>query len=173
MTRTTNDTDLAAVFAAPLGALEVAGISAARTFLDVIREFGFTGGDGDDWGALRNVTLTMRRANGDPTDFVVEIPILSLIPLPLVQLQGAELEFDVQLLGFAAGDPSPARPFDLEQGRETAATSTSPPVLRAAFAGSQDTSEPLMHVKLNVAPSDFPAGITSLLHLLKEATHGR
>jgi hypothetical protein len=175
-TSTTDPVDLSTLLAAPLIALEGAGFSAARAFLDVIREYGFVESDGDRWGAFRYVSLTMRRAQGgDGSDLVVEIPILSLIPLPLVEVKGAELEFNVRLQGFTDDDrPDHADgAFDLDRGRRVfPEAATSPPRLLAGYAG-HESREPSMHFKLTVAPSDFPAGITSLLKIMKEATHGR
>lgn len=166
-------TDFSALVAAPLVALEDAGFAAARAFLDVVREFGFVDAKGNDWGAFRYVSITLRRVQGpDASDLVVEIPLLSLIPLPLVELRAAELEFDVSLSGFIEQEPAAGPSFDLDHGSVFAAPATGmPPVLRGAFANPA-SHDPLMHVKLSVAPSAFPSGITNLLQLMKEATHG-
>jgi hypothetical protein len=169
-----NDAHLADVFAAPLIALEDAGFAAARAFLQVIREFGFIDTSGkDQWGALRFISLTLRHAHGgEPSEMVVDIPVLSLIPLPLLEVRKAQLEFDVRLLGIPAEDVRTPAAFDFDQGR-AAVEARSVPGFRAAFAGNADASDARMHVKLTVAPSNFPSGITNLLSLLKESTNGR
>lgn len=180
MTGPVDRAELSTLFAAPLIALEEAGFSAARAFLDIVREYGFIQSEGDQWGAFRYVSLTLHRAQGgDGSDLVVEIPILSLIPLPLVEVKGAEMEFDVRLLGFSRTDresdedAGQSQSFDLVQGKVPPGPAAAPLKLLAGFAANHEARESLMHVKLTVAPSDFPAGITSLLKIMNEATHGR
>jgi Protein of unknown function (DUF2589) len=170
MTALQSSSDLSSLIATPLIGLEHAGFSAAQAFLDVVREFGFAGANGNDWGSFRYVSIVLRRAHSpDASDLVVEIPLLSLIPLPMVEVRAAELEFDVSLLGFIECEEKAS--FDLELGAPQRNGTRVLPALHAAFA-SAGSRDPLMHIKLNVAPSAFPSGITTLLHLMKEAAHG-
>jgi len=97
--------DLGEIFAMPLNALIDADVYAAETFVNFVKEFGFErdlGGDsGDGFGKLRMVRFTYRRPMRDGVvhTFHTEIPWLSLVPLPNLSIETADLSFAVDILG--------------------------------------------------------------------------
>jgi hypothetical protein len=106
--------DLGEIFAMPLNALIDADVFAAETFANFVKEFGFEKdlsdlappGDpfadpGDSFGKLRMVTFTYERPmrDGAMRAFRTEIPWLSLVPLPNLTIETADLSFAVDFLG--------------------------------------------------------------------------
>ena len=95
------------IIGAPLHALVEAETHAARATAEFIRDFGFekrpseSKGDViDDFGKLRTVTFIQekRERDGELVQYRIEIPLLSLVPIPALQIKDAELEFYVKIL---------------------------------------------------------------------------
>lgn len=87
---------------APMTAIVEAEAQAARATADFIKEVGFTGtGDASnrDFGDVRMVTFSFLRRNTDGSESKasLEIPLLTLIPIPAIQVSEATIDFDVVL----------------------------------------------------------------------------
>ncbi len=183
--------DLGMLFAMPIVALIDADKYACESFLDFVRTFGFTG---DDFAELRMVTFTYTKPGplGEPVIYVVEVPLLSLIPLPALTIQEANVDFNVEILGAVANVP-PAESLEAPSNtrrrlpRYKAPPSPSPFGLSARIAKSNgagtgnsvstlpDGTVPAstkvqMQVKMRVGPSDLPEGILQILNLMAQST---
>jgi hypothetical protein len=186
--------DLGSLFAAPLVSVIRADVLAAREFTKFLTSFGFeddgTSADGKHLGALRTVTFSYKRPAADGTlqDAIVEIPVLSLVPLPLLQVTDAEFNFNVHVLesdNTALGEAPPLlrapEPESAERGNGSgSAAATQPPVVRAMLApaptkgerdGTQRSLDANMVVKLAMKQADVPAGISTLLQLMNQAVN--
>lgn len=134
---------LEALFAAPISAVISADFMAARQFAQYIQDYGFTPPSPPELGAappgeasatphnagflgdLRMVSFSFDQpgGSGSPEPKTVKIPALSLVPLPLLQVQFAEFDFAVRVLE-GTRDTSP-RPLRLLAAPE--ASSLAPP----------------------------------------------
>ena len=107
---------------APLMALVDAESQAAKATANFIKEMGFKEDESDDqaaavdefgrkvdFGDLRMVTFRSQKRQADGTErtFKVEVPLLSLLPIPALQIKDAELEFFAKIVEFPKiGQPS-------------------------------------------------------------------
>jgi len=92
------------IIAAPLTAIVDAGVIAAKATNDFIKSVGFhepKNKTGDEFGELRNVSFTYTRNDADnvPTQFRIEVPLLSIMPIPCIEVKSADIEFSVNLVG--------------------------------------------------------------------------
>lgn len=181
------------LFAMPLLALIDADAYAAQSAYRFIREFGFERSPDappDDLGTLRTITFTYQRTapGGAPEIMSVTLPVLALIPLPLLTIKQAQLDFGIDVIGVESEDEvqtgsqaltSATAMSQLERSRRPA-----PPRLRGRLsrpAGSaRGRIEPgsltelgsmnvHMRVKVDVDQADMPEGIQQLLNLATEA----
>ena len=198
---------LEALLTAPLHAVISADFSAARHFAAYLEEYGFEqgpagpesadddvasdaapgdGGDAlaahharDHLGRLRMVSFRYHEAGpgGVPQPVVVKLPWLSLVPLPLMQVQEADFRFGVRLLG-GVDAPDERRPLSVLRAPGDGSPDPDPRRLRwrammadrAPGEERGDTAAPHRQVNLEVnvrmRQSDVPAGITHLLALM-------
>jgi hypothetical protein len=92
------------IIAAPLTAIVDAGVIAAKATNDFIKSVGFhepKNKTGDEFGELRNISFVYTRndAHDVPTQFRIEVPLLSIMPIPCIEVKSAEIEFSVNLVG--------------------------------------------------------------------------
>src|SRR5262252_10603808 len=96
---------------APLLAVVQAEAQAAQTSADFIKRVGFTGDSADDptkdllqhggnIGDLKMAEFTLQRPDvtGKVQPVDVKIPVLSLFPVPLLQIKDAEFTFAIRIL---------------------------------------------------------------------------
>jgi hypothetical protein len=190
--------DLDAIFSTPLVSVIEADVRAAREFARFISDFGFVGGaeapetPGTHLGELRTVSFTYKRPSSTGTleDAIVEIPVLSLVPLPLLQVMDAEFAFNVRILDTDLGDPGAPPPLiERPKTEADAAGATLPPApqrprVRAMLAqaqpdtpsdgsGRRSEMDANMSVKISMKQSDVPAGISALLNLMAQSINAR
>ena len=103
--------DLGELVAAPITALLDADYQAARRLIELIQHFGFEAADPDEedvgpagfprkLGKIQTVSFRINRPRGGRSvPYTVTVPLLSLIPLPLLQIKEAEFNFNVRLIG--------------------------------------------------------------------------
>jgi len=184
------------LFAAPLVSVIEADVLAARKFAGFISDFGFapngeqssSANESMNFGRLRTVSFSYRRpgAGGELQDAVVEIPLLSLVPLPLLQVTEADFTFNVHVLESNAdelGDAPPLlrTPAKSDDGEEQAAPKAAAPRMRAMLssasrapssgAGSGRSSEldANMSVKLSMKQADVPGGLSAMLQVMSQS----
>ncbi len=107
--------DLQDIFAAPILAVIKANVAAAREFVAFMQAVGFDRSSSDPnqmWGNLSMVTFSYEEARGGlepPIKRLYSVPVLSLIPLPLLEVKDASFEYGVRLI--AAFKPPVKRSF--------------------------------------------------------------
>ncbi|MEM7370221.1 MAG: DUF2589 domain-containing protein [Bacteroidota bacterium] len=158
-------TEIYQFISAPIIAVLNAEMLATRASADFIQQVGFQKEEGaelNDFGEVLTVSFVYQKP-GTQQRLQLQIPLLSLIPIPMLQVKEAEFEFGLSLLR-----------------RRNQQTRIDPQDGAIRLPGGVDdfsatlTSESLrstntMNVKLKVAQSDLPAGLGRLLHLLENA----
>jgi len=79
--------------------------------------------DGDDLGGLRMAEFRIERRDrdGNPQPFIARVPVLSLFPIPLMQVKHADFEFDIRVLSRVPLEHQTALMPDAVQGPTTGA----------------------------------------------------
>lgn len=159
---------------APMAAIVHAEGIAARATADFIKEVGFTN-DSDsidgDYGEIRNVTFSYERiaSNGTAELAKLSVPLLTIIPIPSIQVAEAEIEFD---LAMTQPESSPTPKDSSKLGNLSSYRSVQ---LKAVFAKKQNpsASSPVtttatanMNVKIRLAQSELAVGMVQLLNIL-------
>lgn len=169
--------ELQQLIAGPLIATIEADSLSAQKYLDYLMRIAFesynpvTG----ETGALRMLTFSYMEqdVNGSRKQ-TVHIPILTLVPLPLLQIQEADFDFDIKILD--ALSQTSEEKFSLEEGKGVRAPQEDNGLkLRVSLApkqGEQSASSNVqqslsanMKVKVKMRQADMPAGLSNLLHL--------
>lgn len=169
--------ELQQLIAGPLIATIEADALSARQYLDYLMRMAFESYDPATGrtGKLRTLTFSFTEQDtGGPHKKSVSIPLLTLVPLPLLQIREADFDFDIKILD-ALSENTEER-FFAEQG-ETAAPADEPAGfrMRASLApqqrsqsGTGELQQSLaanMKVKVRMRQADMPAGLSNLLHL--------
>lgn len=167
---------LSQLIGAPINALVEAEAQAAMATARFIRQVGFTGTGGEmsELGELQMARFNRRRRNADGTveDMEVQIPLLSMLPIPALQIRDAELDYTVRILQTEA-----IQPTDGAQEAMTQRTPEGEPIarLRASFArdprpGDRRSTDMLVKMKLRIEQADMPNGLAQLLALAAESS---
>ena len=111
---------------------------------------------------------------GGPHTQRISIPLLTLVPLPLLQVKEADFDFDIQIVDALSADRDAA--FSLKNGSAPEGDEGVEGVkLRVSMAqasregrASEKASRSLtanMKVKVKMQQADMPGGLSNLLHL--------
>lgn len=161
-----------------LGDLVVAETQAAKASADYLREAGFLGSrrGGDDWGKLRFVkfSFSVQDPDGDKVR-TVSVPLLSLLPIPLQQIDQAEYEFFVQVNEVKDLTPPPKKSYELGAEVYGLAQPFRDLVCEVApyspeSAPDKKSAVPKVRVKLTMRQADLPAGLSSSLRRIEQAS---
>jgi hypothetical protein len=184
---------------APLYALIEAETYAANATADFIERVGFEHtGPADhkpaqaDLGKLRTLTFQQERrtSDGQGASYKVEVPLLSVLPVPALQIKEAELEFYVKIIDMV----SSSQPAAAKRGKKTSPTPveesqqlppagsphvpTPPRLDMKAMLGRGQPNAPhapqtafdmQVHIKIKVAQADVPAGLSRLFNLMEQS----
>lgn len=165
--------ELQQLIAGPLVATIDADSLSAHRYLDYLFEIAFESYDRTTGktGKLRLLTFSYVGDGGKRQR--VSIPMLTLMPLPLLQVKEAEFDFDIKILDSVSEHEEES--FSLEEGKAL------PPEkragsgfkMRASLAPQQgnrsgDVQQGLsanMKVHVKMQQADIPGGLANLLHL--------
>lgn len=184
---------------APLYALIEAETYAANATADFIERVGFEHPSEKaekstyaDLGKLRTLTFVQQRrtSEGEGASYKVEVPLLSILPVPALQIKEADLEFYVKIIDMVSG----SQPATVKGTKKTRTTSTeesnemvptgsrnvpTPPRLdMKAMLGRgqpiaphtpQTAFDMQVHIKIKVAQADVPAGLSRLFNLMEQS----
>ena len=170
--------DLHQLIAAPLLATVDADSLAARRYLDYLCTVAF---ESYDRQSGRTGPLRMLRFSYNSSDATgrrrrqVAVPLLSLVPLPLLHVQEAEFDFDINIMD--AVSTREQEQFSFKEGRTVAPADDEPGDglrIRASLAPQQSggreaaaqrslTANMKVHVKMGQA--GMPGGLSRLLNL--------
>lgn len=168
---------------APLQALVEAETNAAFATARFIREVGFSkkivqDGEKDieDFGELRLVTFKHERIDqdGQKRTYKVEVPLLSLVPIPALQIKDADLDFFVKIIDSPKITETTERQ-EMEKKELFQGFSESPPRELKGMIGRSQTDvsrksalDMQIKVKIRMEQADIPAGLGRLFNLMAE-----
>lgn len=178
----TNVLSLDQLIGAPIHALVEAETQAAWATARFVRSVGFEAPNPDDpseLGGLQMVRFHRRRQRADGSEEVldVEMPLLSLLPIPALQIRDAELDYTVKIVATEATDAQQREMLGHLPPAARAAAGA-PATLRATFARDERTSQRrsvdmLLRMKVRIEQSDMPEGLARLLSLAAESVSQR
>lgn len=167
------------IIAAPILATVNADFQAARKFVDYVKEFGFNrvAGKSSDFGDLKMVKFAFPEPtpDGGVRTKVMQLPELSLVPLPILQVDKADYSFGIRII--SGQDAQPVGPLKLLEKPETLPdpnryhwmATLAPPVHRKSTELQPDADPYInanVQAQISVRVGDVPAGISRLLALL-------
>lgn len=170
--------ELQQLIAAPLIATIEADSLSSQRYLDYLMKIAFESYDPATGrtGKIRMLTFSYNSQDINETKKQsVSIPLFTLVPLPLLQIQEADFDFDIKILD--AFSVSEEEKFSLEKGEATVVPKSERGgfKMRASLApkqgdGSQSKNveqsiSANMKVKVKMRQADVPAGLSNLLHL--------
>lgn len=169
--------ELKDLIAGPLTAAIDADSLSAQRCLDYLCRIAFESYDPKTGktGAVRMLTFSYlgRDLYGTHRQTVC-IPLLTLVPLPLLQIQEADFDFDIQVIDASIRRRQPS--FSFETGRsevqeESTASETRLRVTLPACGGRADSSESgkddrnaNMKIHVRMRQADLPGGLSVLLN---------
>ena len=182
------------IFSAPLMATVKAEELAAKTAFNFIKEVGFSGPgtENDNLGNLRMVTFSYQDLtieDGEPVarEVIIKLPLLSLFPLPLLQVQDANFKFDVRILEFinpglkshrrrapgltdgTESSPGQNQVWDPDLSLDTVAC-LSPRTPKKSGRGTALNSSANVSAEIRMRQADMPGGIANMLQIVNNAT---
>ncbi|GAB4574500.1 MAG: hypothetical protein Kow0077_21380 [Anaerolineae bacterium] len=177
---------------ATLVAIIQADAQAARATLEFIETVGFvpsgegSTGDGFAPGDLRMAEFRYKKLdeNNEVAEFVAAVPLLSLVPIPALQIKDARLKFSAQITDIATEKPAPqvtATPAALatnvgrvEMANRLQLQSTQYRLLAKPVAASGAKDQEVrgsfhLEVELTMGQADLPLGMEKLFTLMDTA----
>lgn len=175
--------ELKELISAPLVATIDADSISARRYLNYLLELAFESYDKEtgEVGKLRTLDFTYgSRDVGGLRMQRVSIPLLTLVPLPLLQVKEADFDFDIQIVDAVSSDKDAT--FSLKNGASDDTGDVPEGVkLRVSMAAAsaegnvksttQQSLTANMKVKVKMQQADMPGGLSNLLHLTTNNLH--
>jgi hypothetical protein len=173
---------LSELLALPLKAVIDANFSAVMSALELLLKFGFENPveklpRSDEFvGSLRTMTFTYdyTDARGQRQATKVSVPLISLIPMPLLEVTKAHFDYAIRILNEQTLLTEKISDDAMVASRSVVAMLAPIDTTRADPARIAGKSGPKanMTVHLEVEKSDLPAGILKLLNLGEQAISG-
>lgn len=166
------------IIGAPLLAIVQGQAQSAQVTAEFIEKIGFhipEGADTDDLGRLRMMSFAYQKPDteGNLQNFKVELPLLSMVPIPAIQVKDADLEFNIKVTDIQKIDArtvmsSPDATVEdwLSQGRVEFRAAMGK--LDAATTASSNV-DLQMKVKMRVEQADITAGMAFLFRLMDQS----
>ena len=168
--------ELKDLISGPLAATIDADSIAARRYLSYLMELAFDSYDKETGkvGELRMLEFPYQSHDiGGNHLQHVKIPLLTLVPLPLLQVKEADFDFDIQIIDALSADTDAT--FSLRNGATPKNKAPEGVKLRVSMAsakssdsrksGVQQSLTANMKVKVRMEQADMPGGLANLLHL--------
>jgi hypothetical protein len=164
----------------PIVAIIEAEAMAARASAEFIENIGFVKQDAgaeNSYGRLRTITFSYSKqdVNGKNVEEEIELPLLSLIPIPLLQVKDAQLSFNIKVIDTVSTTErtttSATRGFDAHGiASPLSLMAVYKPITNTASNTKTDTD---MKVAVNLVQSDIPAGLQHLFQIMENAATSR
>ncbi len=167
--------ELKDLISGPLVATIDADSISARRYLNYLIELAFESYDKEtgEVGKLRTLDFTYgsRDVNGMHMQRV-SIPLLTLVPLPLLQVKEADFDFDIQIVDAVSSDRDAS--FSLKNGTSDGGENPEGVKLRVSMAtnterttksSTQQSLTANMRVKVRMEQADMPGGLSNQRHL--------
>lgn len=172
--------DLKDLISAPLLATIDADAISTRRFLNYFYELAFEYYDPitHKAGPLRMLEFSYSSVEASAIQQnTIRVPLLSLVPLPLLQVHEADFDFDIQVVDALQPDPDQRRHLPGFRENPAAKLVSIPDEairLRASMAPVQDRSVAISHqsslsanmkISVKMRQADMPGGLSKLLQL--------
>lgn len=174
-----NDVPLYQIIGAPLLALVQGETQAAQATARFIQEIGFDPSEAEgsetdsvQYGSLKVVTFRYSKTSvgGNVTQLEIEIPVLSIIPIPALQIREAEVDFSVEINSIVELDAPTAINVPKISGQD----SSLEPKMVAFKAGlARQDSKSAMKINIKVGQADTPVGLLTLFRVLDQGVTSR
>ena len=164
---------------APLVAIIQAETQAAQATAEFIERVGFDkkpekGGTGE-FGDLRLIHFKYQKTGFDGIiqTYEVSVPLLSLVPIPALQIKNAELDFFVKITDMQSTEMAGSMADEAtNKGNFLSNARLEFKASMGRMSGTQSTqhsSEMQMRVKVNVEQADIPAGLSHLFRIMDDS----
>jgi hypothetical protein len=167
---------LAQLIGAPIHALVDAEAQSAMATARFIRDVGFRPPEDAEFGELGDLQMahfksTRAGADGVEEEFEVQVPLLTMLPIPALQIRDAELQYVVKVV---QTETLPASREKLTRNLGESLEVDAPATMRATFgreprSGDRRSMDMLLKMKVRIEQADMPAGLARLLNLAGES----
>lgn len=170
--------ELKDLISGPLVATIDADTISTRRYLSYLYELAFESYDPETGkvGRLRALEFNYRTLDSIGVhNQKVSIPLLTLVPLPLLQVKEADFDFDIQIIDAVSADKNATFSLKNPERNASSQVATEGVKLRVSMAASniEGTSEVKqrqglsanMKVKVKMQQADMPGGLSNLLSL--------
>lgn len=170
---------LTQLIGAPIRALVEAEAQAAMATANFIRSVGFVQDGSGNFGKLGDLQMASflrkrRNAQGEEETVEVQIPLLTMLPIPALQIRDAELEYTVKILDTELSrSDSPAAQQASALGMPDVPATLRATLARDTRSEHRRSLDMLVKMKVNIEQSDMPAGLAKLLSISAESVNQR
>ena len=178
--------DFGEMIGAPLNAIIQGETIAAQASADFIQTVGFLpDGVADSFGSLRMISFSFERKSeseqGKTETAIMRVPLLSLIPIPLLQVKNATIEFGLNITDFVSSQSNSQTSSGGVQakiaGKEFSFVGAAKPRVKVLpqpiptkSTTTQDTTTKVdLQMKLNIVQADIPSGLAKLFSAFEAA----
>lgn len=165
---------LAQTIGSILTSLVDAQAQSARSTVDFINEVGFVTDPADKTEKLRTVQFKYQKLdeNAQRSEFLVELPLLGMVEIPMISIRKARIEFDYQISSTAVETGSVAAPVGTLKRFDRAVFKGSVPRQPAPGAAEKGS----LKVVIEIERADLPVALEKTLGILElaaaESKHG-
>lgn len=162
----TSAVDFGSLVGAQLSALIEAEVEGAEKTSEFIERVGFEKQD-DGSLSLRTVAFDMARRDVDGTIrlHTIKVPVLTLVPIPLLTIEEADLQFELQVEDIPPAKSDSASSTQTKVGASLLTRARNRLVTRLARTSHQDTTAKSdLKMSVKIRQSAFPLGIERLLN---------
>lgn len=165
------------LIAAPLSAAIEADAEAAQKTAEFIQKYGFTQ-SADGSSGLKMVTFGYQRVNaqtGAEETVEVQVPVLSLVPIPLLQVKNIEFKFAIEMqFSEQTKTSSGQKPASEEPGSDRPAFKAKlSPNQGDSSSNSNKSVSSNMSINVVMQRADMPAGLINLMPMFADSTSTR
>lgn len=164
---------------APLEAMVQAEALAAQASAEFIEAVGFSKDSNtpsDGFGHIKTVSFTYKQqnVNGEEETKEIAIPILSLVPIPMLQIKDATLEFNLKISETSAKQKTTGNNIPLADTSLTYKNDTGL-ALRGVYVPTNVSTQSDIDLKLkiNVVQADIPVGLSRLFQIMDIAVSNK
>jgi hypothetical protein len=166
------------IIGGPLLALVQGQAQASQTTVEFIERVGFLPPDetsnGNEMGRLRMVTFQYQKPgpDGAAQTFKVELPLLSLVPIPAMEVKSAEFDFSVKITDVQATETRTMLSSSTVEGDWLSSGRTEFRGTMGSVQSQTDGVQTLdlqMKVNIKVGPPDTTSGLAHLYRMFDQA----
>ena len=171
-----NGLALADLIGAPIHALVDAEAQAAKATARFVLDHGFMGETLGELGelAMARFRRSKQQPDGSTEDYDVAIPLLSMLPIPALQIKDATLEYTVKVIQTDASQEARKVLTEGLKMKDSHALDA-PATIRGTFGredrrDSRRSVDMLLKMKVNMEQADMPEGLAQLLRVTNDST---